>query len=207
MFEYRLHENEASSNLTTVIVMSLCSTDYQSSKYLYKMPSRILFVVFLSALAIFTTGCAEGEGKTTATASFTSHPRGGEFIEEVEAEFTLRRSFEDQSGLLETAPPAEDLNITVDWIFEPSTANGSPDTGNAEVVASDNITLDEDTESYEARYSAPSGSVLLNHYSLRLTWVDDDGRKVETSLRAFCTTPGATLPESQSTQEHGVALR
>ena len=161
--------------------------------------SRFLVTLSLLALSVLTVGCGTGDGKTTVDASFTSNPQGGEYVQEVDAEFILSRSFEDESGLFESTGSPENVNVTVEWIFEPRTGTGK------EVVTSDVVTLDSDSESFRASYSAGSGNVLLNYWSVRLTWTDDNGRKTQESLQALCTAPDLSAPSAKTAPVGGTA--
>lgn len=155
--------------------------------------SLVVTLFLLSTLL----GCGTGDGRTTLNAQIVKQPQGGDFVSTADAEFSVDRSFEDQSGLLESSASPEEVEVRVQWVFQPRDLSGE------EVVSDGRLTISSnDRQTFRASHSAGPGFVLTNYYFLRLTWQDDDGNKRVESQKAFFTVPDGSADTPSSVKEY-----
>jgi hypothetical protein len=163
--------------------------DYRTS--IMSHDKTLLFGMAAVLLVFVTTGCGTGDGKTTLDARFLSEPQGGEYVQEVSAELELNRRFKDKSSFLQSSASPEDITVRIMWVFEPRTDAGP------EVVESERVTVSSDRATYSTSYSAGSGNVLLNYWSVRIEWTDDEGTHTIESDKALCTAPNSSSSAKQ----------
>lgn len=167
----------------------MLSNDYWMGFMSYD--KNLLFGIVAVLLVFVTTGCGTGDGKTTLDARFLSEPQGGEYVQEVSAELELNRRFKDKSSFLQSSASPEDITVRIMWVFEPRTDAGP------EVMESERVTVGNDRATYSTSYSAGSGNVLLNYWSVRIEWTDDEGTHTIESDKALCTAPNSSSSAKQ----------